>query len=458
MNTELQTAPKTVVPLVEHRTGFAGDELEAAARLARAAAGDYVVYENAGVYRFATGVSAQIRLHRDGVRMHRPDGTDVHEPWDGQPLAQVRRMLASVQADRMSAYGWAAFELAYAEAGDPAGLAAIGDQCLLHLVIPRTEVVLQDGTVLIRTADEADIASVLSTLSRAGRAGTGRTEPVDIRALGGEEYRRAVSDALGEIEDGELQKVILSRSVQLPLDIDLVDTYVSGRRGNTPARSFLVRLGGLESAGFCPEIVVQVSDSGRAVIQPLAGTRARTGDPEKDALLQAELLADSKEIYEHAISVLVASDDLARVCPRDSINVEEFMTVCERGTVHHLGSRVAGTLAPGYDAWDAFAAAFPAVTASGVPKSAAYASIRAHEEQPRGLYSGAVFTVDADGGLDAGLVLRAVYRQDGVTWLRAGAGILRGSRPAREFEETCEKLDSVARFLVPARGGADGRR
>jgi anthranilate/para-aminobenzoate synthase component I len=118
--------------------------------------------------------------------------------------------------------------------------------------------------------------------------------------------------------------------------------------------------------------------------------------------------------------------------------------------VQHLASRVSGQLAAGRRAWDAFHAVFPAVTASGVPKEAAYECIQRNEPEARGLYSGAVLTVDQHGAMDAALVLRSVYRQDGRTWLRAGAGIVGHSRPERELEETCEKLGSVGRFLVPA--------
>lgn len=85
-----------------------------------------------------------------------------------------------------------------------------------------------------------------------------------------------------------------------------------------------------------------------------------------------------------------------------------------------------------------------------MPKSAAYDLIRRHEPEPRGLYSGAVLMVSSEGDLDAALVLRTVYRSRGRTWLRAGAGIVGESRPEREFEETCEKLRSVSRHLVPA--------
>jgi anthranilate/para-aminobenzoate synthase component I len=70
-------------------------------------------------------------------------------------------------------------------------------------------------------------------------------------------------------------------------------------------------------------------------------------------------------------------------------------------------------------------------------------------ECPRGLYSGAVVTFSADGGMDAALALRAAYEHDGQTWLRAGAGIIAASTPDREFEETCEKLTTLSPQLVP---------
>jgi anthranilate synthase component 1/salicylate synthetase len=271
---------------------------------------------------------------------------------------------------------------------------------------------------------------------------------VDVRRTGAKEYRKIVNLAVREINDHKLQKVIFSRVVPVEHEIDFVGTYVSGRRGNSPARSFLLHLDGVEATGFSPEIVIKVCEDGRVVSQPLAGTRVLTEDPAENERLRAELLSNSKEVYEHAISVRAACDELLGVCTPKSIIVEEFMAIRERGTVQHLASRVVGHLAEGRRAWDAFGAAFPAVTASGVPKDAAYASIRAHEGEARGLYGGAVLTVDQDGAMDAALVLRAVYRQNGRTWLQAGAGIVGQSRPEREFEETCEKLDSVARFLV----------
>jgi salicylate synthase len=149
-----------------------------------------------------------------------------------------------------------------------------------------------------------------------------------------------------------------------------------------------------------------------------------------------------------------AQHELGEVCASGSVLVEEFMGVRQRGSVQHLASRVTGRLAPDRNGWHALAGLFPAVTASGLPKAAACEAIHRYEPGERGLYSGVVLTADADGALDAALVLRTVFQQGGRTWLRAGAGIVEQSDPARELEETREKLRSISRFLVPVAGHA----
>jgi salicylate synthase len=433
---------------IETRVELDGDPMAAAARLASSGLhADYVVYENGGTWSYAGGALAEVTLDRTGARLRQESELDVKLPWNGRPLDQVQNLLDAVRVADWRAYGWAMFELSYVKDGD---VRRVGDQRLLDLVVPRTEIRLRDGEAEVRCADQAALTAALEVLAADSAEQRGEPSPVDVREAGADAYRRAVGSAIDAINDKQLQKVIFSRVVPVEREIDLVGTYLAGRRGNTPARSFLLSLGGIEAAGFSPEIVVQVTPDGRMVSQPLAGTRALTGDLVEDDRLRGELLTDPKEIYEHAISVKVACDDLLEVCAPDSVEVEEFMVVKERGTVQHLASRVSGRLAPGRRAWDAFHAAFPAVTASGVPKAAAYESIRSHESEARGLYSGAVLTADQQGGLDAALVLRSVYRQDGRTWLRAGAGIVAHSRPERELEETCEKLGSVGRYLVPA--------
>ncbi|MFJ4099053.1 salicylate synthase [Amycolatopsis japonica] len=431
---------------VETSIEVAGDPLEVSARLAEAGPhGEFVIYEKDGHWSYAGGVLAEVTLDRDGARLG--GLRTARLPWSDRPLRQVKELLAMVPVRGWRAYGAATFELSYAKDGD---LEHVDDRPLLHLVVPKSEVRIGSGRAWVRSTDPDTLAVLVDLLGRPVEGRESDAVPLDVRQTGRDEYRAAVAGAVQDIADARLQKVILSRLVQVDEDIDLVGTYVLGRRRNTPARSFLVRLGGLEAAGFSPEIVVSVTEDGTVVSQPLAGTRALTADAATNDRLRGELLSDEKEIYEHAISVKVGNDELLTVCEPDSVGVRNLMTLEERGSVQHIASRVTGKLSAGHDAWDAFAAVFPAVTASGVSKEAAYEAIRRYETERRGLYSGAVLTVDESGAMDAALVLRTVYRQDGRTWLRAGAGIVGRSQPDREFEETCEKLDSVARFLVAA--------
>ncbi|MEU5692037.1 salicylate synthase [Actinosynnema sp. NPDC020468] len=426
-------------------TGTVADPLTAAAALARRADGPYVVYERDGCWTFASGVVAELRLTRHGITVAHGGVARVVPPADDLP-AQLSTLLAELPVPWRRAYGWAAFELAHLLHGVPE---AAGDGTLLHLVVPAEEVLFADGAAELVAPDDRALDRLRDVLDGpAGPWGAPQTG-VDLAAADDPRYREIVAAAVADIRAEKLQKVILSRVVPVPLEVDLVATYVVGRRGNTPARSFLLDLGGLRATGFSPETVVEVSADGRVSTQPLAGTRSLLGDPANDLAGRVELLGDPKEVFEHAISVRLAQDELWSLCRPGSVGVDEFMTIKERGSVQHLASRVSGTLAEGKGPWHAFAALFPAITASGIPKPEAFELIAGHEE-PRGLYSGAVLALDADGGLDAALVLRTVFTEHGRTWLRAGAGIVGLSTPERELEETREKLRSISGFLVPA--------
>ncbi|MCX2950144.1 salicylate synthase [Lentzea sp. NEAU-D7] len=417
----------------ERQVVLPADPLRVAAALAATSTEDNVLYENQGSICWGEGAHATVATRA------------------GEPLSAIASRLAEVDVEDWRAYGWATFELSYALHG----VEDVPETGAVTLMIPRREVRVENGTALLRALTAADLDALEARLADAVL--TGGIEPgetridVDVDGHDAESYRAAVAAAIAEIHSGALDKVILSRVVPVPEDIDMPATYLTGRLANNPARSFLLRLQGWRALGFSPEIVVSVSSGREVVTQPLAGTRAFLGDHDADQARRDELYRDPKEVFEHAISVRLAAVELSTVCTPSTVRVEEFMGVKERGSVQHLASQLSGSLAPGRTGWDAFAALFPAVTASGVPKAPACELIRRAETQPRGLYSGAVLTVDPDGAIDAALALRSVFCRDGNTWLRAGAGIVAQSTPERELEETREKLRSVSRFLVPAR-------
>ncbi|BBB02302.1 putative anthranilate synthase component I [Actinacidiphila reveromycinica] len=431
------------------RTAGVPDPLATAVRLARSGLADRcAVYEQDGRWWFAGGALGEVTVHQDTVTTQWNGERRVTPRTCGHAAQDLGAALAGAPVADWRGYGWVAFESAAAAVGRAA---ADPRQPLAHAFVPAVEVEIGTGGLDVRCAAPDLLQRVLTAVHTPEAVPDLPARPLDVEAEGPAAYEEAVADAVARINRGDLEKVILSRRVEVPFALDFPGTYAAGRRANTPARSFLLDLPGLRAVGFSPETVAEVGADGWVTSQPLAGTRARhADDPVLDARTAAELRTDVKEIYEHAVSVQLADTEMRALCAPGSVAVEEFMAVKERGSVRHLGSRVRGRLRADRTRWDALAALFPAVTASGIPKPPAYDVIADHEP-PRGLYSGAVLRATADGDLDAALALRTVYTHQGRTWVRAGAGIVGVSRPAREYRETCEKLASVAPYLVPAR-------
>jgi len=412
----------------------------------------FIVYERNGEWSVGIGAVAEITLDAQQVTL------DVHGEHRTWPLADfassIKQALAELSLDGYRLYGTAAFELARLFHGLPA---VPTSRPLLHLVAPSVEVRLREGQAILRALEQTALSAWAERLARFDVPSTDNHQSshvdnvaADICHADAEPYKQRVAAAIRQIQAGVYDKVILSRVVPVTSPVDLVTSYLVGRRANQPTRSFLLCRGNFRSIGFCPETVVEVDADGRVSTQPLAGTRALSSDSNEEARLRAELLSNAKEIAEHAVSVKLAFEELTQVCASDSVQIGEFMQVCRRGTVQHLGSRVRGQLDTGKTAWDAFQSLFPAVTATGIPKREAIEAISHHEPAERGLYSGCVMIADSDGALDAALVLRSMYQDSERTWLHAGAGIVAMSTPERELEETCEKLTSVSRFLVSA--------
>lgn len=404
----------------------------------------YMVYERAGVWTVAGGCDAAITLDAGHIRV-RHHGDERSRPWDSRPLVRIGETLAELPIPGWAAYGWLTFEMAHLINGRR-DLAGSGE--LAHLIVPRAEVRIDHTGSIITCADTQLRDRIRDVLATVAPEPSLRPVTIDID-LGGEWYRDGVADAVREIQQGTFRKVILSRAVAVDAEIDFSRTYLLGRAANAPARSFLLDIGGRRATGFCPETILEADADGVVSTQPLAGTRSFGNGPETDRRLRAELLDDPKEIYEHIVSVKLAYDELSRVCTPRTVTVSDLMSVKPRGAVQHLGSRVRGELDAGRSAWEALEAVFPAVTSSGIPKAPACDYIAHTEHGPRGLYAGAVLMASRNGALDAGLVLRSLFEEHGRRWLQAGAGIIGASRPEREYEETCEKLRSIARYLVP---------
>jgi salicylate synthetase len=416
---------------------------ELAAVLPERVGEQYLVYERDGQWVLASGVRAMIELDGDELRVIR-DGTTRRQRWSGRPGPVLGEAIDRLLLETDQLFGWVAFEYGVYRHGLQRRLAPRTP--LARVFWPRTRIVVTRDAVSLFGAEAKHHEAVRELLSRGVRI-VPNARPIDVTA-DPTDYRDRVAVAVREIAAGSYHKVILSRRVDVPFALDFPSTYRLGRRHNTPVRSFLLQLGGIRAVGYSPELVAAVDRDGGVVTEPLAGTRALGRGEARDRQARDDLESSSKEIVEHAISVRSSLREITEIAEPGTAAVIDFMTVRERGSVQHLGSTISARLSPSSDRMDVLEALFPAVTASGIPKAAGIEAVLRLDEAPRGLYSGAVMMVSADGGLDAALTLRAAYECDGKTWLRAGAGIIEESEPEREFEETCEKLSAIAPYLI----------
>jgi len=211
-------------------------------------------------------------------------------------------------------------------------------------------------------------------------------------------------------------------------------------------------LGDRVVVGSSPEALVKLNGT-RATMRPIAGTRPRGADTVEDAALEAELLADPKENSEHVMLVDLARNDLGRVATAGSVNVHPYRSIERYSHVMHIVSGVNGTLAPGRDAFDLFAAAFPAGTLVGAPKVRAMEIIDELEPVRRGFYGGTVGYFGHGGDMDQAITIRTMVFHGDTYAFQAGAGIVADSVPINEYREVLAKSAVLRRALELAREG-----
>ncbi|RIL04939.1 MAG: aminodeoxychorismate synthase component I, partial [Proteobacteria bacterium] len=200
--------------------------------------------------------------------------------------------------------------------------------------------------------------------------------------------------------------------------------------------------------GASPERFLRVGADGAVESRPIKGTRPRGATPADDARLRAELLASAKERAENAMIVDLVRNDLARACAPGSIEVPELFAIESYATLFQMVSTVRGRLRPGRDAIDVLRAAFPPGSMTGAPKIAAIELLARLEPVPRGVYSGVLGWLGACGGADLSVVIRTWLCRGERAWLHVGGGVVLGSDPVAEWNETLAKarapLDALA--------------
>jgi anthranilate synthase component 1 len=271
-------------------------------------------------------------------------------------------------------------------------------------------------------------------------------------SLSAEEFMQRVDKAKQYITSGDIYQIVLSVRFAGKHNLHPFECYRALRLLNPSPYMFYCDLGDLQVVGSSPEALVRLHGS-TASLRPIAGTRPRGADAETDRANEASLLADEKEIAEHVMLVDLARNDLGRVAKGGSVHVAPYQSIERYSHVMHIVSGVKGELRDDRDAFDLFAAAFPAGTLVGAPKVRAMQLIDELEPERRGIYGGTVGYFANNGDMDQAIAIRSLFFQGEYYSYQAGAGIVADSQPDYEHKEVLAKSEILRRALDMAEEG-----
>jgi anthranilate synthase component 1 len=342
----------------------------------------------------------------------------------------------------------------------PVRLPLLAGVPLLHYMAPRSLLVFDHvsrGIALLHAGSESErdslrrevMAALRGPVPRIAVAG-GFSAPQP--ALTREDYMAGVRRAQEYIAAGDIYQLVLSSRFSGRHDLDPFQAYRALRLINPSPYMYFCRLGSMTVVGSSPEALVKLNGR-EAQLRPIAGTRPRHDDTALDNQLEIELRADAKENAEHVMLVDLARNDLGRVARAGSVRVDPYRSIERYSHVMHIVSGVCGELAAQRDAFDLFAATFPAGTLVGAPKVRAMEIIEELEPVRRGLYGGTVGYFGAQGAMDQAITIRTLVFHGEEYSYQAGAGIVADSRPAAEHDEVLAKSAALLRALRLAEAG-----
>ena len=335
--------------------------------------------------------------------------------------------------------GWQLVELAFDEAPESAGQAA------------------RELREVAASAEPADEIAPAPTEQASARALRGA--PIGVSNFTPDEYRRAVARCAEYIAAGDIFQVNLSQRFAFEGAPDPLAVYRSLRRRN-PAwyaayLSFRSRGRPCAVLSSSPELFLRLRGD-RVITRPIKGTRPRIGDDRADAEAMADLLASPKDNAELAMINALLRNDLGRICRYGTVRVSERCRLETHPTVFHLVGTVEGRLCEGVGPAELLKATFPGGSITGAPKIRAMEIIDELEGPARGVYTGCIGHVGADGSCEWNIAIRTIVWDDGRAYVQVGGGIVADSSPQAEYNETLDKARALTEALALA--GAEAMR
>lgn len=268
-----------------------------------------------------------------------------------------------------------------------------------------------------------------------------------------EEYAASVAQCVAALVDKpsgqEVTKAVLSRSLELQADAPISLTQVINRLRRDPSvtvfRAPLPSAKAKALVGATPELLLS-KKADVAVSHPLAGSARRSSDPSQDRQSARDLLASEKDQREHHIVTEMILETLAPYC--HDVSTPDGTTIRSTASMHHLGTRIVGRLKDRETpVAHLLSLLHPTPAVCGLPRLEAAALISQLEGYDRGFYAGAVGWIDDQQDGEWYVSIRCAEISDQHARVFAGAGIVPGSDPIKETEETSAKFTAMLTAL-----------
>ena len=261
-------------------------------------------------------------------------------------------------------------------------------------------------------------------------------------------WKGLVYAALDAISRDGIQKIVAARMTRVKgtAQFQLPQILSRLRADNPQAATFAFGRQGTYFVGATPEILV-TAKAGAFQTMALAGSAPRSEDPAQDVRLGQRLLASDKDRSEHDFVVQAILRALKKHCRH--VVVSPSPTLYKLRRIQHLITYFSGKIHARSSLLNMIECLHPTPAVGGVPTEPALAFLREYEDIDRGWYAGPVGWLDAKGNGEFMVALRSgvIHRQDAA--LFAGCGLVTGSDPETEYQETRLKLSTLLDGLCP---------
>ncbi|MHB8339482.1 MAG: isochorismate synthase [Ignavibacteriaceae bacterium] len=255
-------------------------------------------------------------------------------------------------------------------------------------------------------------------------------------------WKNMVSEALEKISENEIDKIVLSRKVDLILsdEPNFSEIIPRLRKNYSDSYLFIYHHGKSSFFGATPEKLAKFYN-GNLEVDALAGSAPRGNTPEDDLKIEMELLNDKKNYNEHSFVIDHIKDSISNFS--SNIVVETNSHVRKLANIQHLWTKISASLDSSYTFHTLLKELYPTPAICGLPKDVSLQLIKKLEGYKRGLYSGIIgwFNFNDEGEFVIGI--RSALTINNKLIAFAGCGIVENSDPDAEYQETELKLKTI---------------